>query len=100
MISAVEVREDKIVAVRITDEVRRRVDALLAQGKCLGCEEVPTKGEAVRCGQCTKCYNRSLRQIDRKLVERNDLIRKGMMLPQGKPGPKPNDRYTQKLAEL
>lgn len=100
MISIVEYREEKVVAIRIAEDVRQRVDLLLAQGKCLGCEEAPDEGGTVRCGQCDRCYNRSLRRIERKEVTRNDLIRKGMMLPQGKPGPKPNDRYTQKLAEL
>lgn len=100
MITVVEFVEETKVSIRISDEVKRRVDLLIAQGKCLGCEEVPSETGTVRCGQCDRCYNRSLRRIERREVTRTELIRKGMMLPPGKPGPKPDDRYTQKLAEL
>lgn len=88
------------MAIRIAEDVRKRVDQLLQAGKCLGCEEVPSETGTVRCGQCDRCYNRSLRRIERKEVSRTELIRRGMMLPPGKPGPKTDDRYTQKLAEL
>jgi hypothetical protein len=96
--TTVDFWEETKVAIRITDEVRRRSDKLLADGKCLGCEE--PVGEIVRCGQCVKCYTRSLRRIASGDVTRAALIRSGMMLPPGKPGPKANDRYEEKLAEV
>jgi hypothetical protein len=98
--TTVDFWETTKVAIRITDEVRKRVDRLLADGKCLGHEEVIPAGDIVRCGQCTKCYTRSLRRIAAGEVTRAALIRSGMMLPPGKPGPKANDRYEEKLAEV
>jgi hypothetical protein len=100
VITVVEYREETVVAIRITEEVKRRIDQLQAAGKCLGCEEVIPAGKPCRCGQCSGCYNRSLRAIERKPSLRAELIRKGMMLPPGKPGPKPNDLFEQKLAEI
>jgi len=100
VITVVEFREETVVAIRITDDVRRRVDNLRGEGRCLGCEEVIPEGKPCRCGQCSGCYNRSLRKIEAKPSVRGELIRKGMMLPPAKPGPKPNDKYEQKLAEM
>lgn len=99
--SVVEYREETVVSVRITEDVKRRVDKLRLEHKCTGCEEVVPDGEPIRCGQCTRCYNLSLRKIERKEVTRSELIRKGLMLPPGKPGRKPaSSTYEQKLAEL
>ena len=93
-------REYDVVAVRIPDDVLKRRDAMVSQGKCLGCGRDIEEGEKKTCGQCSTCYPATAARIRLKKVNRNDLIRSGELLPQGKPGPKPKNDYTRKLAEM
>jgi hypothetical protein len=92
------VKEWDVVRVRVTEEGRKRIERLLAENRCLGCEEPFADGEKVCCGQCTTCYPASMKGIRNHKVSRNNLIREGKMLSPGPPGPKPKNNYTRELS--
>lgn len=93
------VKEWDVAKVRITESGQKRVDLLLSQGRCLGCEEKLQQGEQVKCGQCATCYQAARRAWQRKAISRNELIRDGKMLPPAQGGRKPSNKFTRELRE-
>lgn len=95
----VTVTEETVVVIRMREEARERRDRLIADGRCLGCEE-SCEGRQVRCGLCPACYQMALKAIRLGKVERKDLVREGRMLPKRAGGRKPDNKFRQKLSEL
>lgn len=91
-------KEWDVVRVRVTDEGQKRIDLLLPEGRCLGCEEKLQPGEQHKCGLHPTCYQAARRAINAKRVTRNQLIRDGKMLPPASGGRKPSNKFTRELA--
>jgi hypothetical protein len=92
-------KEWDVVRVRVSDEGTRRVAKLLADGRCVACEEPIEAGEQVKCGQCATCYQAARRAIKAKKVSRSQLIRDGKMLAPRDGGRKPSNKFTRELSE-
>ena len=92
------VREWDVVKVRISDDGQRRIDELVAQNRCVGCEEKFADGEQPKCGLHATCYQAARRAINAKRVSRTQLIREGKMLPPAQSGRKPSNKFTRELA--
>lgn len=90
-------KEWDVVRVRISEHGLKRVTALLAEGKCVACEE-PLLGQTPKCGQCPTCYQAARRAIDARKISRSELIREGKMLAPSKGGRKPSNKFTRELA--
>jgi protein-arginine kinase activator protein McsA len=93
-------REYDVVTVRITDQVKQRIDQLRLEGRCLGCQRQFEAGEKTCRGQCKTCYPNTARKIRDGKVNENQLIREGKLLPAGTGGRKPTNDYTRELAEM
>lgn len=87
------------VAIRIPPSVEKHRDELIAQDRCIACEEKHKPGEQVRCGQCPACYSTSLRNIGRRVVTRNELVREGKMLTPTKGGRPAKNAFTKSLSQ-
>lgn len=90
-------KEFDVVKVKLTKEGRERVDRLLPNRQCLGCEVKVDKGQRYTCGNCGTCYNAVL---EKSTAVRADLMRDGKTLPPTKGGRKPANKFTRELAEL
>lgn len=93
-----ETREVVIVKARVPDDVKRNQDRLRAEGRCLGCEEKPVKGAAVRRGLCPTCYQAALRAMKAKRRSEGQLIREGKLLPPSVGGRPSSNKFTQELS--
>lgn len=93
-----EIAEVIAVAIKISAAAEKRRDELIAEGKCLGCEKKLVDGVAVRRGQCPACYSATLRNIGRRKVTRNELIREGSLLEATKGGRPAQNSYTKRLS--
>jgi hypothetical protein len=94
-----EERSVSMVAIRITSEGAARRDKLLADGKCLGCQEVTEADEQMRRGLCEACYSAFRRALAKKLVQERKLIKDGRVLAPGKGGRRPANAFTKSLSE-
>lgn len=93
-----EIAEVIAVAIKIPAAAEKRRDDLIAAGKCLGCEQPLVAGVPVRRGQCPACYSATLRNINRRKITRNELIREGSLLEATKGGRPAKNSYTQRLS--
>lgn len=84
--------------VRITDDVQKRIDLLLSQNRCLGCEEKFIEGEKGKCGLHPACYQAARRAINARRFSRGGLIRDGKMLQPSQGGRKPSNKFTRELS--
>jgi hypothetical protein len=100
VIAIVEYREENVVAIRLDKEAQKRVEKLLTNSQCLGCEIVLEPEDNVRCGMCDTCYQAAIRAIEKKKTSRQKLIASGRMLPPARGGKKPSNKFTQELSEL
>ncbi len=91
------VKEWDVVKVRITDEGQKRIDLLLSQNRCLGCEEKIAEGEKTKCGLHPTCYHAARRAWIAGRVTRNQLLREGKMLPPAQGGARPINKFTREL---
>lgn len=71
------VRETKRLAIRISEKVKQRRDALVNAGKCLVCEE-QIHG-ASRRGDCATCRQYLRRMVERGETTEMELIKKGKL---------------------
>jgi protein-arginine kinase activator protein McsA len=95
----VPITEVSLVAVKMNAERQSRRDRLMAAGCCIACERQFAPGAQSRRGQCSGCYQASLRKIRQGVVSDTDLIRDGYMLPPGPGGRKPTNPFTKYLSE-
>lgn len=90
------------VAVNVPTAVQKRRDDLIADGRCIACEEklVPDKNGKinVRRGQCVACYSATRRNLDKRRVTKSELVREGKLLTPTKGGRKPRNEFTKQLA--
>ena len=95
----VTVTQETVVVIRIRKEARERRDKLLAEDRCLGCEE-PNADRQIRVGLCPACYQMALKAIRAGKITRNDLIREGRMLPRRPGGRKPDNPFRRELSQM
>lgn len=92
-------REIVLVKARVTDDVKQHQAEMVADGRCLGCEEVLRKGERVRRGLCPSCYQAARRTIKARRVSEGQLIREGKMLEAKEGGRPTENKFVKELAE-
>ncbi len=85
--------------IRVPKEARERRERLVAEGRCIGCEEAVTEGVRVRRGLCSTCYATAMNHIRKGKITEAELMRQGYLLPPKKGGRKPTNKFTKQLAE-
>jgi len=88
--------EFNVVNVNVAEEVQQRVERLIAENRCLGCEEVIAEGTKVRLHQCETCYGATYRALLAGKKTREELMSLGKIAEMPK-GPKPKNDYTASL---
>lgn len=91
------VKEWDVVRVKITEAVQQRIDLLVSQNRCLGCEEKHQPGVPAKCGQCPTCYQASRRAVKSGRVSLGELIKAGKRLV-AIAGRRPINKFTKELA--
>src|SRR5687767_3095388 len=92
-----EMRE-AMVAVKVSTEVLRMRDQLIAERCCLACKEKIPADKPVKKGQCTRCYQLTRSRLRDKKVTERQLRREGLWCD-GKPGRPATSTYAQRLSE-
>lgn len=87
------------MANHIPSEAKLRRDQLLAEKKCLACARKFGELERVRRGQCSACYQSSLKAKHEGRITFQQLIRAGKMLPKSFPGPKTENPFVLEMRE-
>lgn len=90
-------REYDVVTVHVTNEGQERINKLLPNRQCLGCERKVGENENYTCGNCPTCYSGLLEVPD---GEREKLIKSGETLAPTKGGRRPKNPFTAKCAKL
>lgn len=90
--------EFNVVKVKITKEVQARIDQLLAENRCLGCEEPIVEGERRRRGLCSTCHSGVMHAIRKGKKTEKELMEAGNLLAKDPGGRKPANKFTASLS--
>ena len=86
-----------MVKVNVSDAVAAKVNALLAQSKCLGCKEViPPSGRRTK-GLCGACYEAARQRIKKSAGAKAKMVKAGEMLGSDQRGRPCKNAFTKKM---
>jgi hypothetical protein len=88
-----------IVMVRQTKKVSATTKDLQKQCKCLACKLPFKPGEKRKRLMHVSCFKAAREAILAGTTTEVELMRKGLMGPKGKSGPKPKNPFVQRLSE-
>lgn len=91
------IRRTETKRISLRKEAKERRDALVAAGKCLGCECELSTAKRVSRGLCVTCYAATRYAIRRGRTTDEELLRRGMILPPDTGGQKPVNSFTSEL---